>query len=58
MSKSDEYLPQFPEVIIQAALCDAQEIIDVRSSKLKGNHQLGHLILQDGEHAISIGSHM
>ena len=47
MSKPDEYLPQFHEVIIQTALCDAQEIIDVCSYKLKGYHRLQHLSMED-----------
>ena len=42
MSKP-EYLTQLPEVIIQASLCDAQEIADVSLNELKGNYQLGHL---------------
>ena len=44
---SDEYLPQFHEVFIQAAFCDAQEVVDVCSNELKGYHQLRHLSLED-----------
>jgi hypothetical protein len=40
VSKLDDNLSQFHEVIIQAALCDAQDVIDVCLNESKGYHQL------------------
>lgn len=45
--KPDEYLPQLDKVITQAAICNAQEIVNVFLNELKCYHQPGHLCVED-----------